>query len=480
MVWSRLELNRARNVNKLKPTQVGNNLFSALVAPQAAMFASAMRHTMAAAPANAAPIHPAPIHAAPVSAADGYADGSAHRCPEPTVAARGSARRKLWELSGSAACPVTGVCLCFTDLYKLARKAGLPVAGCAEYDVHVQVVGECRRRSDMAERVQRLLDERYALHIKKAHQTIKTTEDLAHWWDQSCLSSDWAGVFWAVLTHARCTTELEHVVLGQVHMLQHQVGMAARVDHARLNDVLEEHLRLSEELELTQQRLQAARHSHARDMARLQADMVLLRGEVIRAQTERDQVQMQWQALQDREPGLLDRQTLADNNARMLAHNRQLRRELALAEQAQARGAPASWAASCQPPAADAADASRATAKNAGNPTATLRLANRAVLCVGGRTAGVPVYRDIIEQKGARFVHHDGGDEERVAQLGNHLHAADVVICQVGCISHDAYWRVKEHCKRTGKPCLFVESSSRSALERALGQAMAGTPAQPE
>lgn len=403
---------------------------------------------------------------------------AAEACTDQTLAAQGSARRKLWDLTGSAACPVTGVCLRFTDLYKLARKAGLPVTGCSEYDVHVQVVGECRRRSDMAERVQRLLDERYELHIKKAHQTIKTTEDLARWWDQSCQSSDWAGVFWAVLTHARCTPELEHVVLGQVHMLQHQVGMATRVDHAKLNDVLDEHLRLSEELELTQQRLQTARHNHARDMARLQADMVLLRGELIRAQTERDQALMQWQTLKDCEPGLLDRQTLADTNAHLLAHNRQLRRELAQVEQAQARSAAAFLGASCPSQVVDAGDAVCAIAKAAGNPNTTLRLANRAVLCVGGRTAGVPVYRDVIEQKGARFLHHDGGDEERVAQLGNHLHAADVVICQVGCISHDAYWRVKEHCKRTGKPCLFVESSSRSALERALGQAMAGSPAQ--
>jgi hypothetical protein len=48
------------------------------------------------------------------------------------------------------------------------------------------------------------------------------------------------------------------------------------------------------------------------------------------------------------------------------------------------------------------------------------------------------------------------------------LQAADVVICQVACISHNAYWRVKEHCKRMGKPCLFLESASKSSLERAL------------
>jgi hypothetical protein len=93
---------------------------------------------------------------------------------------------------------------------------------------------------------------------------------------------------------------------------------------------------------------------------------------------------------------------------------------------------------------------------------------DRSVLCVGGRSGIVPVYRAVIEDKGGRFLHHDGGEEDRVAQLGTHLQSADLVICQVGCVSHNAYWRVKEHCKRTGKPCLFVESPSRAALERAL------------
>jgi hypothetical protein len=35
--------------------------------------------------------------------------------------------------------------------------------------------------------------------------------------------------------------------------------------------------------------------------------------------------------------------------------------------------------------------------------------------------------------------------------------AADLVICQVGCVSHDAYWRVQDHCRRTGKQCVLVD-----------------------
>jgi len=442
-------------MSKLKPTQTGTPYFSGLLAPLSVPLAAPFAAPFAAPAQDTSPVGQAIAHQAM----------AAHE-----AAQRGSARRKLWDLSPSAACPVTGVCLRFPDLYKLARKAGLPVKDCSEYEVHIQVVTECRRRSDMAERLQRELDSRYELWVKKAVQQIKTTEDLARWWDQACLGSDWAGVFWAVLTHPRCTPELEFIVLGQVHMLQHQVGMATRVDHTRLREVLDENLRLGEELDLTQQRLQSARHTHAQELARVQADLVQLRGEVIRAQTEREQALAQWQQLKTQEPDLEAHQRLKDENAHLLAHNRQLRRALSLAEQALGR-------ATAQGPAVGVGGEPQCPAGDARLPVsaltsgAPLALTDRAVLCVGGRTGGIPVYREVIEHKGGRFLHHDGGDEERAAQLGQHLQAADVVICQVGCISHNAYWRVKEHCKRTGKPCLFVASSSRSALERALGQA---------
>ena len=35
--------------------------------------------------------------------------------------------------------------------------------------------------------------------------------------------------------------------------------------------------------------------------------------------------------------------------------------------------------------------------------------------------------------------------------------AAEWVICQTGCISHDAYWRVQDHCRRTGRACILVD-----------------------
>ncbi len=121
--------------------------------------------------------------------------------------------------------------------------------------------------------------------------------------------TDLAGVFWATLSHARYTPALEHRVLGVVHMLQHQVGMAGRVDLQRVDSMLE----------------QSGAHSSLR----------------------------RWR-----------------------------------------------------------------------------------------------------------------GRERRQAR--SHLGGADLVICQTGCLSHNACWRVKDHCKRNAKRCVFVESLSSAGLKRAL------------
>jgi hypothetical protein len=63
---------------------------------------------------------------------------------------------------------------------------------------------------------------------------------------------------------------------------------------------------------------------------------------------------------------------------------------------------------------------------------------------------------------------HDGGEEHSASQLESTLAAADLVICQAGCVSHNAYWRVKDPCKRNGKRCVFVETPRSAALARAL------------
>ncbi|QNP50639.1 DUF2325 domain-containing protein [Diaphorobacter aerolatus] len=60
---------------------------------------------------------------------------------------------------------------------------------------------------------------------------------------------------------------------------------------------------------------------------------------------------------------------------------------------------------------------------------------------------------------GRAHSHVDADEDPDVdpALLEHSLHAADLVICQTGCVSQDSFWRVEDHCKRTGKACVLVE-----------------------
>ncbi|EKD97700.1 MAG: hypothetical protein ACD_23C00770G0003 [uncultured bacterium] len=89
---------------------------------------------------------------------------------------------------------------------------------------------------------------------------------------------------------------------------------------------------------------------------------------------------------------------------------------------------------------------------------------------MGGRSSVVTSYREVVEQSGGRFLSHDGGLKESMHRIDGVLAAADIAICQAGCISHNAYWRVKDLCKRTGKLCMFMKTSGASSFERMVGE----------
>jgi len=387
----------------------------------------------------------------------------------------GSRRRRLWELDGHAHCPVIGVCLPIGVLRRVINKVVGGQALGDDYEMHCAAIAECKHRSAIAEAAQKELDRRYMIALRQASQA-KTTEALAAWWRDAAAGKDVAGALWAVLTHARCTSTLEHQVLGEVHMLQHQVGMAARVDLGRFESLVDENAVLARELAAAQQR--SARHAadHARLAETQQAELVRLRAELIARDTALAQVREQQNALEAAAPGLVGRFELAREARAQDERIHALQRSLLQAQQEadrqrrRADDAVAEWQARDEQRAAEPAalDAEAATAN------ALSALQHRAVLCVGGRTAIVPVYRQLIERTGGRFMHHDGGDEDSVAKLDSTLAAADLVICQTGCISHDAYWRVKDHCKRTGKRCVFVDTPSRAGLERALNGVQGG------
>ncbi|MFT7774515.1 DUF2325 domain-containing protein [Roseateles sp.] len=370
----------------------------------------------------------------------------------------GSRRRRLWELGSHAHCPVVGVCVPLERVRVLAKKLLVLQGDEDDYTLHCSLVTAAARRNAVAEALQKDLEQRFTLDVRSAAQA-KCRDDLMAWWRARAVHGEAiAGALWATLTHARCDEWLEMRVLGQVHMLQHQLGAAQRVDLARHRDLVAEHQALARDYAEVQRRVTAWSAERTREQQAWEQERMQQRAQYIGLQTQLAQAQEQLQQLQAARPDLPEREALRERLAEQVERNQALQREV---NRLVARAPVVAAAPRLELPAPlEEAEAVEAAT-----------LLNRVVLCVGGRGGSVPQYRQAVEGCGAQFLHHDGGSEHRPAQLEPQLAAADLVICQTGCISHDAYWRVKDHCKRHQKRCVFVDTPGRNAFERALAQA---------
>lgn len=375
----------------------------------------------------------------------------------------GSRRRRLWELEHVCHCPLIGVSLPMDTLRRLVNKAlgGGVVAN--DYEVHAGAVSECARRCKLSELMQAELEARYAREVQ-VFRVAKSSLAVAELWIKYVKAGDVAGAFWAALSHPRCDGPLQEAMCQDLHMFQHQAGAGVRLEIARFNALAEENAVLGRELGKVQERITRVMAQKTADIDRLNGELVQVRAEAIAKDTRIAYLAQDLEALQASIPQLEDRQRLqkrvdqlTQRQQELEVHNADLRRKLATAERAAVERSGLEW------PVAEAA------ALQDVHPV-VMHLHEKVVLCVGGRSGNISNYRDVVERVGGRFSHHDGGIEDSASVLDANLAAADLVICQTGCISHNAYWRVKDFCKRTGKRCVFVENPSASSLERGLAQ----------
>ena len=377
--------------------------------------------------------------------------------------ASGSRRRRLWDLDHHCHCPLVGVSLPIDTLRRLVNKALGGSAVANDYEVHAGAVSEAARRCKLSELMQAELDARYAREIQ-TFKAAKSALALAELWIKYLKAGDVAGAFWAALSHPRCDVPLQEAMCKDLHMFQHQAGAGVRLEMARFNALAEENAVLGRELGKVQERITRVMAQKTADMERLQSELLQARAESIAKDSRMAFMAQDLEALQATIPQLEERQRLqkrldqvTQRQQELEAHNADLRRRLAVAERV------ASERAVVERSAAESVAVQDVQA-------VVVQLHQKVVLCVGGRSGNIANYRDVVERVGGKFAHHDGGVEDNASVLDANLAAADLVICQTGCISHNAYWRVKDFCKRTGKRCVFVENPSASSLERGLVQ----------
>ncbi|MFC7513560.1 DUF2325 domain-containing protein [Herbaspirillum sp. GCM10030257] len=334
----------------------------------------------------------------------------------------------------------------------------------SDYEAHTRTVAACPGRSPFTKLLQRELDQRHALTIVR-FRAAKTAEELEGLWMQALDSGDIAGAFWAAVTHGRCHAVLEERLCRDMHMLQHQAGAEMRESRVRLAAMKKENQELADELRRTQERSKRVQKEKLEKLEWLDAALIRARADNIAKDTLIGSLRAELDDLKQAVPDLLPRLQLKQQIARLQERVAMLEQQNMMAKMA-CTMIPGE-AANSNLPQNEVTVPQASTHEDA---TGTVALARKHVLCVGGRDGNVAGYRKLIEHVGGRFAHHDGGRQDNLKQLDNSLAAADLVICQTGCISHNAYWRVKEHCKRTGTRCMFIDNPSMSTLSKSLDE----------
>jgi hypothetical protein len=357
-----------------------------------------------------------------------------------------------------------GVCFPLDALRQMVVRVQILDAGADDYAVHEAAVAGCRQRGPLSELLQQELDRRHRQSVE-AFRRAKSDAALAGMWAEALVRGDAASALWAVLTHPRCDVALEGRVLRDMHMLQHQAGAAARVEASRFNAVVAENAILARELGRVQERCTRMLEARTREIEALRTEALRLRAAIAGRDARIASLDRELEALKSAAPGCEDagrrerRQQQLDARLRRLEERNAGLRDALQRERRTPAVQPSGQAASSVP----ATPARGEVPEGVGIP-----LQSKTVVCIGGRPGNVASYRDVVEQTGARFAHHDGGIEDHQGTLDAALSAADLVICQTGCISHNAYWRVKDFCRRTGKRCVFVGNPSTSSLARSL------------
>ena len=101
-------------------------------------------------------------------------------------------------------------------------------------------------------------------------------------------------------------------------------------------------------------------------------------------------------------------------------------------------------------------------------------LAGTTLLYVGGRAHHVAQMRKLAERCSARFLHHDGGIDDRSGLLEGLVARADLSLFPVDCVSHNAVAVVKRISRGANKPFVALRSSGLTSFAAALRSIAAG------
>lgn len=381
---------------------------------------------------------------------------------------RVSRRTKIWELSNHLHCSIVGTCLSTGELRQVLSKAGMAVDGASDHDLHGQGVLLANLRDGRGKLLHKALDKRHRLVIGR-FEKAKTIDEVRAQWRDAARQGDIPGAYWAALTHPATNDALIRDIFGEVHMLSHLVGAANRADIRRLSELEAENAALREKLVRQQDHLRdgiTARDARIRELGNLLARRI--------ADQQREDGASDGAALSELIASL-ERRLRSETNRRATVEERLARTNAELSREREQRRA-LQRRERVLSEELEAFEAGFESGTEDGPPVAPSSLAGLTLLYVGGRTDKLGHLRASSERLGARFLHHDGGVDDRSGLLGGLVSRADVVMFPVDCVSHEAVGTVKRLCRQMSKPFVPLRSTGMGSFVAALSRTTLALP----
>lgn len=379
---------------------------------------------------------------------------------------RASRRRRIWELSNHLHCSIVGTCLSTGELRQVVVKAGLANDAMSEHDLHRQGVTLASQRDGLGKLLHKAIDRRHRAALGRFDKAA-TADAVRALWRQAVAQGDIPGAYWAAMTHPATNDALIREIFGEVHMLSHLVGAANRADIRRLSELEAENERLRDKLARQQDRLRddiTRRDARIRELGDLLARRIAEQPAPAAEPSDATALSELVASLEQRLRVETNRRTILEDR---LAHatddlGRQRERSKALERSEAALREELG-----------AVEASLGGETGGSEATTPASLAGLSLLYVGGRSDQLGHLRAQSERLGARFLHHDGGVEDRSGMLGGLVSRADVVMFPVDCVSHEAVVNVKRLCRQMAKPFMPLRSSGMGSFVAALGRVAA-------
>jgi hypothetical protein len=366
-------------------------------------------------------------------------------------------RAKIWELGASLHCSIIGTCLTTADLRHLLTKMNVAgIDAMTEHDLHKLGVALAGQRDGSAKLLQKLLDRKHQRSVDR-FETAASEEALAALWQEASAAGDIPGAYWATLSHGFATEKLIKRIFGEVHMLSHIMGSANRADIRRLADLEAENTALRAKLE----RQQGQIHDMARARDAKIADLTRLLAErPIPMSTSGDRMDDGAVAIT-----LLERRLSSESSRRASLEEKLAQLTQALTRERTQRNEAAQQLELLRAELAIVEDGLSASEQNAEQTTCW---GGQKILYIGGMTGHVAGLREIAGRFGAELLHHDGGLEDRSAQLAGLIAQAGHVFFPVDCISHDAMHGLKRLCRQAAKRYQPLRSAGLTTFLAAL------------